>query len=139
MNTKSVCPLPRRIASMLYDSLLLFSLLFVASFLVLPFTGGKAVSSDNLVYPVGLLLVTYLYFVWQWTHGGQTLGMRAWQCRLEQNDCIKVSWKCASIRFFLSIISLLPFGLGFIWALLQKENKTFHDQFSNTQLILKPH
>ncbi len=139
MNTKLVCKLPRRLASAFYDGLILFSLLFISSFLVLPFTGGKAVASDNLIYPACLFLATYLYFVWQWTHGGHTLGMRAWQCRLETEDSIIVSWKSASLRFLLSIFSWALFGLGFIWALFDKENLTFHDRFSNTLLIMKPH
>lgn len=139
MIEKSNCKLIRRLACIFYDSLLLFSLIFVGSFFALPFTGGEAISSDNLLYPFILMLATYYYFVWQWVRGGQTLGMRAWQCKLEEDTHTQVSWKHASIRFFLAIFSWLVFAAGFFMAVFRQDNKTFHDLYSRTVLVHKPH
>lgn len=128
----------RRLASIFYDGLLLFSVLFVGSFLVLPFTGGEAIPSDNLFYPLCLLVVSFLFFTWQWVKGGQTLGMRAWRCRLVQQDNQTISWSAASIRFFLALISWAILGAGFWMAVLRRDGKTLHDLFSNTYLIKEP-
>ena len=56
--------LPRRLAAVAYDAFLLFALLFVATALLLPFSGGQAISSSNGLYPLYLLAVSYLYFTW---------------------------------------------------------------------------
>ncbi len=125
----------RRLASIFYDGLLLFSLLFVCSFFVLPFTGGEAIPSDNWVYPLILLAACFFFFTWQWVKGGQTLGMRAWQCRLVQQDKQNVSWSAASSRFFLAIVSWAVLGAGYWMAWFRSDRKTFHDLYSHTYLI----
>ena len=137
MSLNSYIGLCRRFASVFYDGLLLFSLLFVGSFFVLPFTGGKAVPSDNVIYPVCLFAFCYYYFVWQWIKGGQTLGMRAWRCRLVQQDGQMISWSAASTRFFLAILSWIMLGAGYWMALFRRDRKTFHDLYSNTYLIIE--
>ena len=138
MKHKSACSLFRRLACIVYDSLLLLSVLFVGSFLVLPFTGGQAVSSDNLVYPLILFLASYGYFVWQWCRGGQTLGMRAWRCQLQQQQQVPVTAGRASLRFFSAIFSWLTLGLGFLPAVFRRDNRVMHDLFSGTVLVHLP-
>lgn len=137
MNKPTYPSLLRRLACIFYDVLLLFSLLFVGSFLVLPFTGGEAVASDNLFYPLLLFLGCYLYFTWQWIHGGQTLGMRAWHCQVIIDDNSPVNWLNGSKRFFLSLLSWCFLGLGFLMAIFRDDNKTFHDIYSGTVLIYR--
>ena len=36
------------------------------------------------------------------------------------------------------MISLLPFGLGFFWQLVDKERLAWHDRISKTRLIYYP-
>ena len=138
MYSNNTIGLLRRLASIFYDCLLLFSLLFFGSFLALPFTSGEAIPSDNLIYPISLFCGCYFYFVWQWVKGGQTLGMRAWRCRLMQVHGNRPSWHSASVRFLLAIISWTVFGMGYWMALFRDDRKTFHDLYSNTYLILEP-
>ena len=76
------CSLRRRLMAIVYDSCLLFSVLFFATVLVLPAAGGEAFAANNLIYSAYLLFITYFYFVWQWKKGRQTLGMRAWHIYL---------------------------------------------------------
>ncbi|MBM2829706.1 MAG: hypothetical protein HW411_496 [Gammaproteobacteria bacterium] len=130
------CGLSRRLAAMLYDSLLLISLFFFGTIVILPFTGGQAISSGNIAYNIYLIIISYLYFTWQWTHGGQTLGMRAWHIRLQQHNTRNVTWWKATTRFFLAILSFLGLGLGFIWSWFDLGKLAFHDRFSNTFLII---
>ncbi len=127
----------KRLAAIFYDSLCLFSLFFLATLILIFFTKGESIASNNIAYDLFLVLITYLYFVWQWTHGGQTLGMRSWKIRLYQDDERPVSWLRASSRFALASLSFITLGMGFIWALFDANRLTFHDRYSRTLLFLQ--
>ncbi len=79
-----------------------------------------------------------LFFAGFWTHGGQTLGMRAWRIRLVGRGGGRVSWGQATLRFFAAIVSWLALGLGFLWALVDRERHAWHDRCSGTRLIRLP-
>ncbi|MEE9160976.1 MAG: RDD family protein [Gammaproteobacteria bacterium] len=127
----------KRLASIFYDSLCLFSLFFLATLILIFFTKGESIASNNIAYDLFLALITYLYFVWQWVNGGQTLGMRSWKIRLYQDDERPVSWLRASSRFVLASLSFITLGMGFIWALFDANRLTFHDRYSRTLLLLR--
>ena len=119
---------------MFYDLLLLASIFFFGTLAIIPFTGGQPIEHGNLPYDVYLLAISYLYFTWHWTHGGQTLGMRSWKIRLRQNDAGNVRWGNASLRFLLAMLSGLALGAGFFLALIDPDRLAFHDRYSNTRL-----
>lgn len=121
---------------MFYDGMLLFAVLFFATALLMVLTHGKAIHSGNYYYLAYLLLISYGYFAWQWNHGGQTLGMRAWRVRLLGSDGLPPGWQSVSRRFALALVSWCAAGAGFLWALFDKRGLTFHDRFSNTELFL---
>jgi uncharacterized RDD family membrane protein YckC len=124
----------RRLMVIFYDTLLLFSVLFLAGMLVYPITHAH----NSPIYSLYLFGVCFLYFGWQWTHGGQTLAMMTWQVRLQAVDGGRVTWRQASIRFFVAILSWAVFGLGFLWAWFDTEKRTWHDIASGTQLLKLP-
>lgn len=62
-----------------------------------------------------LLLVITTYFVWFWTHSGQTLAMKTWRIRLETTEGKQVDLKRAFIRYLLAWLWILP-GLALAWA-----------------------
>ena len=140
MSSDSViaCGLPRRFMAILYDLMLLASVLFCATVLLLPLTGGAAIAGGNPAYTGYLLLWCYLYFTWQWVYGGQTLGMKAWRIRLVSSDGEPVTWLPASVRFILAMLSWLCAGCGFLWALIDTDGKTLHDRGSGTFPVLGP-
>ena len=133
----------RRLFAIFYDGFLLIAILFVVSAIATALNGGKAVESGDALYPVLVLLIfflSYLYFSWFWMHGGQSLGMKTWRIQLKRNDQGKtndlpIDHKTAAIRFFSAIISWGFFGLGFVWALFDKQNRCWHDLSSKTVLI----
>jgi uncharacterized RDD family membrane protein YckC len=124
----------RRLAALFYDLLLLIALLFAATLLLLPLNSGKAFSAQQLYYPVYLLLVSFFFYAWFWTHGGQTLGLRAWKIKVLTLDKKPISWKQALIRFVVAILSWGVCGLGFLWVLIDKKQLSWHDRLSNTSL-----
>ncbi len=140
VNINYPCGQSRRLLAIIYDLILLFSILIIATMIILPFTGGMAIKNDNLIYSGYLLLCSYLYFVWQWAYGGQTLGMQAWRIRLLNFDEKPVNWMVASKRFLFAIFSWLIFGAGFfLWTIFDRDRLTFHDRYSKTFLsIIQP-
>jgi uncharacterized RDD family membrane protein YckC len=129
----------RCLAAIFYDFLLLLGLLFVATALLLPFNGGQAISGQPFLFPLYLLLVSFFFYTWFWTHGGQTLGLRAWKIKVLTQDMKPVNWKQASLRFFTAIISWGFCGLGFLWMAVDKNKRSWHDHLSKTALFLDPH
>jgi uncharacterized RDD family membrane protein YckC len=122
---------------MFYDLLLLASVFFFSTLVIIPFNGGQPIEHGNLAYDFYLLTISYLYFTWQWTHGGQTLGMRSWKIRLRQHDAGKVTWPNASLRFLLAMLSGLALGTGFFLVLIDPGRLAFHDRYSNTRLYVE--
>ena len=118
-----------------YDAFLLLALLFLATAILLPFNDGEAFTSSQYLFSFYLLSVSFLFFGWFWTHGGQTLGMRAWKIKVLTLDKKPVTWLMAYKRFSLSIFSWACFGLGFLWKWADKENYTWHDRLSKTALF----
>lgn len=117
-----------------YDSLLLFGVLFFAGALAYPLTHAEI----SPLYQIYLLMVSFLYFAWSWLHGGQTLPMKAWRIQLQSTDGKAVTWQQAALRFLMAIISWLALGIGFLWAIVDKKHGTWHDWVSGTRLVLLP-
>ena len=144
----------RRLGAIVYDGLLLLGTLFIATALVLPFTGGIPVPADNLLFPIYLLSICFLFYGWFWTHGGQTLGMRAWKIRLQQPNGEPVTWRQALLRFVLG--SLWAPLVVLAWSLPELDSRMkpaislgvgggvllltlltrWHDRYSNTRLVI---
>ncbi len=131
--------LVRRLAAGVYDLLLVAALLWLASLPCVWLAGGvPAPGLVRLAYQLYLLATMFLFYGWFWVHGGQTLGMRAWRLSLVSRDGGPVTWRLAVARFLFAWLSVVCLGLGFGWALLDRERRTWHDIFSGTRLILLP-
>ena len=118
-----------------YDALLLLAVFFLATALALPFNSGQAFSADQVIYPLYLCLTGFFFYGWFWTHGGQTLGLRAWKMRLCRDDGAAVSWRQAGVRFLAAGLSWACLGLGFFWCLIDKNGLCWHDYLSKTRLF----
>src|SRR6187551_568011 len=91
----------RRLTAVLYDLLLVIALAFVATFAMLPLTGGEALLASTqgaigYAYHVVVLLVVFAYFGWSWTRSGQTLGLKAWRIRLSTVEGGRPGWARAT-------------------------------------------
>ena len=72
----------RHFAAMLYDTFLLLAILLLAGLIAVTLNGGEAIGQGNPFFLLYLLAVSFLFYGWFWTHGGQTLGMRSWKIKL---------------------------------------------------------
>ena len=132
----------RRLGAILYDSMLVTAVVFAAFtlvYLLLAFGFGiKDINELGLykyLFFIYMLAVAVGFHIWFWTHGGQTLGMRTWSMKLFSEDGGKVSTRQALVRYLVAVVSLLAFGLGFLWSLFDKEKRSWHDMASGTRLV----
>ena len=124
----------RRLASILYDFLLVVAVLIIMS---IPFFSFDLQENNLLKVTIQIYyyLITQYFFVWFWVHNQGTLGMKTWKIKIICDNNNRLTYKQAIIRFNVAIISLLFFGLGFIISLFRKDKKCFHDIISKTALI----
>lgn len=125
----------RRLGALLYDSLLLFGVLFFATLILLVLRRGAALTPGDPWYFFYLIAVSYLFCGWFWTRGGQTLGMRAWRIRVQQRDGTALTWGIALMRYLLAWLALLPLGAGYFWMLIDREGLAWHDRGSRTVVV----
>lgn len=135
---KEACSLLRRLGIILYESLLLLSLLLFMTIPVLFITGGEAVDSNNLFFKCYLISICILYFLIPWRISGQTLAMQTWRVKVEQNDGSRITVSQGLIRWFVAVVSWACLGMGFIWSFFHPEKKTWHDLASGTRLLYSP-
>lgn len=127
----------RRLAAGVYDLFLLVGLLLLAGLLLLPFNHGHAVDGHNLWVRLYFLCVPYLFFSWFWTHGGQTLGLRAWRMRVRSADGGPVQWHQALIRYLAAWVSWLSI-VGMLWCLVDAGRRSLQDILSGTEIVVLP-
>ena len=127
----------RRFGAILYDAVAAFSVLFVADALVIiPLNAIWGIESvgENILFQVYQVLIVGGFFCGFWTHGGQTLGLRAWHLRVVRDDGTPLAWADALKRCAAALLSWLPAGLGFLWAAFDRDGLTWHDRLSRTRL-----
>ena len=128
----------RRLAALVYDSLLLFAVLFGATVPVLIVTGGQAVGPNDPAYTAWLLAVSYVYLGWCWTRSGQTLGMRAWRIRVRTRHGEPLGWRRSLGRFAAGLVSIGAAGSGLLWVAFDRDRQSLHDRLSGTVLEVIP-
>ena len=116
MQDKAIAPLPApflvRIAAMIYESLLVTAVVFVASFIIIPVVGEMHAPWQRHLFQAYILGVLFAYFSAFWLRSGQTLAMKTWRIRLVNADGGTLSFKQAVLRFFLALLGLLLAGAG---------------------------
>ncbi|NBY22238.1 MAG: RDD family protein [Gammaproteobacteria bacterium] len=139
-NTSAKTGLLRHLAALLYDGLLLASIYFVLTAILIAFRGGEAFSPAHPGYSLCLIVTGLGFFGWFWTHGGQTLGMRAWGLQVQSLNGTSCHWQQALLRGIWALLGGSFLGLGYLWSLIDHEGRTLQDHRSGTRLIrVTPH
>ncbi len=143
-------PLWRRLAAMIYDGLLVIALALVTTAIYLAVAGaimGEEALKTHLdtggmardpFFKTILFLVIFFFFAYFWHRLGQTLGMQAWRIRVQNADGTSLAWTQCLLRFMIALVSGLCFGLGYLWMLWDKERRTWHDRYSESQVVQLP-
>jgi uncharacterized RDD family membrane protein YckC len=129
--------------AMVYEALLLVGpllvLVFVYSFVV-DFS-DRADPGLATIKRIGLQLTIagalMFYFVWSWTDGRCTLPMQTLGLKLITTAGDHPNIRTAAMRALLAIPSVL-FGVGFLWAIFDRDSQTLHDRLAGTRLIYVP-
>ena len=124
----------RRIAVITYDIILLISVLFLATLILIPFQPEGAFQPNTPLYSLYLLTVSFLFYGWFWTHGGQTLGLQTWKLRVIGDNEQPITWLQAMVRFVTALFSWGFAGIGFFWILFNNKNLTWHDIASKSHV-----
>ncbi len=120
---------------MLYDGVILFGLLIIASAIALPIGNVEKVAFENFWFTLWLFLVCFVYFGGCWRYGGMTVGMRAWKVKLVSENGDVITWSRCLLRFLIALASAGAFGVGFLWVLVDRKKRSWHDLSAGTLLL----
>ena len=131
---------------MLYDILLVLPLVMVSVAVVMGLRNllGFGPSAEGIVqlnaHRVQLIavLTVMVFFGWFWLKNGQTLGMQAWRIKLVGFDGQAPTAKQVVMRCLGAALSAACLGLGFLWCLVDRKRRYWHDYLSSTELVLLP-
>ena len=150
--------LTRRMAAFVYEGVLLFGVLVMAGYLYSSLTQQHHALKGQSGLQAFLFVILAIYFVWFWSHGGQTVAMRAWHVRLVDHRGQPVTQGRAALRYLASWVWFMPalasawladlhgsaeifvlLGVGVLaYALLARlhpERQFWHDALCGTRLI----
>lgn len=125
----------RRLVSLLYEALLLAALLWCASLLFSVVQTQLSATPRRALFQAYLLGIAGVYFIWQWRHGGQTLPMKTWGIMLIMRDGNAIGAAQAWTRYLLAVLGTGLFGLGFLWALIDRDRQFLHDRLTGTRIV----
>jgi uncharacterized RDD family membrane protein YckC len=77
-----------------------------------------------------------LYYLYFWSHGRQTLAMRAWRTRLVRDDGADLTGLDAMRRLAFACATLLPLGAGVLWVVIDRDGLAWYDRLSRTRPVL---
>ena len=141
----------RRFAALVYDALLAVSVAVIAHLLLSVALIASAqwgtLNLDNYqeglvgylaahrsAHSLYLLTTVALFFSWFWTHGGQTLGMKAWCLRIQNEDGTPIHLRQAIVRVCFSFA-----GLGNVLILFSPSTKlALQDKLSDSVVVHLP-
>ena len=153
----------RRVFCGLYEQLILLgviALLFIVPNLILGIVFGVSLPSWLTFFY--LYAVLGIYFVWYWTHSGQTLAMQTWRIKLVTSSGARLTQRLAVWRYVYGSLWLIPciilqsvaelqkwgiIGLLFtvalfLWPLTiyldPRHRQSLPDRLGKTKLILLP-
>jgi len=125
----------RRLACMLYESLVVFAVLLIGFLLPqIVLSAFGVVVSGKLLWLHTLALLMF-YFVWFWLNGGQTLPMKTWKLVLIGADGRRLRPLQAVLRYLVAWPSVLLCGIGIFWALFDKDRQFLHDRIAGTRIV----
>jgi len=130
----------RRIGALFYDWLAIIAIWFLQTALLLPFTHGEALPDHGIKHwaYLSLLYLTALsFFVYFWHKDGRTLGMRAWQLRLVNEQDAPLTFSALLQRALWAIPSWGLAGLGVLWLYFDPAHRAWHDRLSHTRVIVE--
>jgi uncharacterized RDD family membrane protein YckC len=132
-----------RLVAYIVDGILVSVLVTIVAVLLSFGVAAFAVAGADALAVLGVVLVIVAvfavslgYFPWFWVKGGATPGMRIFNLRVVRDrDGGPIGWGEALLRLFGFWVSSLVFYLGFIWILVDKRRRGWHDLIAVTVMV----
>lgn len=126
-----------RLAALVYEGILLFAIVFVASWLFIGLARDAQHGLLHVVFQAYLLSVCGAYFMFCWVSSGQTLPMKTWRMRLVSASGEKISTAAAFRRYLVAVPAMLT-GVGILWALFDRDRQFLQDRVAGTRIVRTP-
>lgn len=130
--------LARRFLSLVYEALLVTAVALAGMVPFVVITSGIDPALRHPLNQLYLALLLGVYFVWQWTRGGQTLAMKTWRLKLVTREGGPLMAGVALRRYAFALAGALLMGAGFLWALVDRDRQFLHDRLAGTRIIVVP-
>jgi len=128
-----------RLLAFVLDGLLVFVGAVVIALLFWMFVGStEFINRPDLrpgpywTYWALLFLAAAAYTILLTAMNGQTVGKQVAGVIVLQPDGRVISLRTSAVRYFVSLLSALALGLGFLWAAWDKDKRTWHDRAAGT-------
>ena len=152
----------RRVAAGTYDLFLLFAIGFAYSAIAMAIVHILGAEQEHLtlieegenltliadesyqpalqgpLFQLGLGIALLAFFVGFWIKKGATLGMQTWRMKLIDLNGDRPNLGTCVARALLGTLSFAFFGVGYLWSLVDKKNRTLHDILSKTRVVVYP-
>ena len=128
----------RLAACLVYDGLVVLALSFALALGFISLFGDASHGLKRYALQLFLWLGIGFYFVWCWRKSGQTLAMQTWQLKLSHGQADLLNWPQAWLRYALASFSLAAFGLGFVWAVFDRDGLFLHDRLLHNRITFVP-
>jgi uncharacterized RDD family membrane protein YckC len=122
-------------ACLLYELLTVIAIVFVSAGLFVWVAGDATQGAKRLLLQIFLWLIVGAYFIWCWRQSGRTLAMQAWKFKLVDHDSQLLSLKIAVLRYVLATLSMVLCGLGFVWAIVDRQHLFLHDRLLKSRIV----
>ena len=137
-----------RLAAYILDGLLLTFMITALTLVITAvfFAGGPTIDPNDIANPrlitfisvliFAILMVTLAYFPFFWTRNGQTPGMRPFDLFVVRDqDGGRINAGTALLRLVGYWVSGFAFSLGYIWILIDKRRRGWHDLLAGTIVV----
>ncbi len=122
-------------ACLIYDALVVVALCFICALIFRLLAGDATYGIKRHLLQLFLWLSVGAYFVWCWSKSGQTLVMQTWRFKLVNQESSLLSVKMAILRYILATLSLMLFGVGFLWAIVDANRLFLHDRILGSRIL----
>jgi len=128
-----------RLAAYIIDVLLTWAIagLVGAGLRALATAAGATEETATAMLPLAAIGAVVAYFTVLHAHGRQTVGKRIIGAVVLDTDLRPIGYGRSLGRLAAEILSAIPFNLGYLWALWDRERQTFHDKIATTLVVRK--
>lgn len=125
----------RRLVCLLYEGLVVFSILLIGFLLPQIVLSGFGWVAGAKALWIHVLILLGVYFIWCWLNGGQTLPMKTWKLRIVNDNGSTLRPAQALLRYLLAWPSVCIAGIGILWSLIDADKQFLHDRIAGTRIV----